>query len=148
MQSNIYTIGFTKKTAEEFFNLISINSIDILIDIRLNNTSQLASFTKYPDIQFFLKKICNVKYIHDTMFAPLDSTLHKYKEKLISWEQYEVEFIKTMTSRNITNYILSNYTIENTLCLLCSEPTAERCHRSIISNCFKSAFSDLNIIHI
>lgn len=77
----IYTIGFTKKHAEIFFGLLQKNKIEVLIDVRLNNTSQLAGFSKYPDIQFFLKEICDIQYISDTAFAPEDWILKDYKSK-------------------------------------------------------------------
>ena len=68
--NNIYTIGFTHKTAEDFFTILKKSGTSTLIDVRLNNTSQLAGFSKYPDIRFFLEQICNIKYIHDIKFAP------------------------------------------------------------------------------
>lgn len=66
----IYTIGFTKKSAKKFFGLLKENQIELLLDVRLNNTSQLAGFSKYPDIEFFLNEICQISYISDTHFAP------------------------------------------------------------------------------
>ena len=77
----IYTIGFTKKTAEQFFSILNDNHIDIVVDVRLNNSSQLAGFSKYPDIEFFLDKICSIGYKHDLHFAPSESTLTRYKLK-------------------------------------------------------------------
>lgn len=78
---NIYTIGFTKKSAEKFFGLLQKNGINILLDVRLNNTSQLAGFSKYPDIKYFLNQICNIQYISDTKFAPEEWILKDYKSK-------------------------------------------------------------------
>ncbi|MEG0566355.1 MAG: DUF488 family protein, partial [Hungatella sp.] len=66
----IYTIGFTKKSAEKFFDLLIRNNISIVLDIRLNNTSQLAGFSKFPDIKFFLEKIGGIDYLSDIRFAP------------------------------------------------------------------------------
>ena len=71
----IFTIGFTQKSAEDFFYLLTQNKVDLLIDIRLNNTSQLAGFAKFPDIQFFLNNIGSINYIHDTVFSPTDILL-------------------------------------------------------------------------
>ena len=96
MIKNIYTIGFTKKTAEDFFNLLESNSIDIILDIRLNNTSQLSGFSKFPDIKFFLKKINNIEYIHDIKLSPKESTLKKYKKNNIDWNGYVSECKETM----------------------------------------------------
>ncbi len=134
----IYTIGFTQKTAQAFFQLLKEHNIDIVLDIRLNNTSQLAAFTKYPDIQYFLKEICNIEYIHDTKFSPTNSTLKKYKNGEIDWIQYVEEFIQTMNDRKIKEYIQLNYKTNKKICLLCSESTANQCHRSLIANEFKT----------
>ena len=122
----VCTIGFTKKTAKQFFSILTKNNIDTVVDIRLNNSSQLAGFSKYPDIEFFLEKICNIGYKHDLHFAPKDSTLTKYKKKQISWDEYEIEFAQTMLERKITEYIKANYSSEGSICLLCSEPTPEK----------------------
>ena len=98
---NIFTIGFTKKTAEKFFSLIKDNNISLVVDIRLNNTSQLAGFSKYPDIKYFLDAICKVDYIHEPFFAPEESTLSKYKKGKINWSEYTFEFLQTMEKRQI-----------------------------------------------
>lgn len=150
MVNEIYTIGFTKKTAEKFFELLINNNIDVVIDIRLNNTSQLAAFSKYPDIEYFLKKICNIKYIHDTNFAPEESTLKKYKKSEINWEKYVEEFELTMSRRKITRYIkdkYSNFTSQK-ICLLCSEPTVDKCHRGLVSKEFVKCFNYSSTINL
>lgn len=145
--NKIYTVGFTKKTAEDFFNALEENRISLVLDLRLNNTSQLAGFTKYPDIKFFLNRICKIDYIHDTMFSPTDYILSRYKKKEIDWGQYEKEFFELMRIRNINKYIPTSYSIDKTICLLCSEPTPEKCHRRLIANIFKEVLS-LEIIHL
>lgn len=148
MKEQIYTIGFTKKKAQEFFELLKRNNVEVILDIRLNNTSQLAGFAKYPDIKYFLKEICNITYIHDTKFSPTEATLKKYKKKGIHWEQYVEEFNQTMRERNILEHIKRNYSSDQTFCLLCSEPTADNCHRILVSNMFKKVFNNLEIIHL
>lgn len=144
----IYTIGFTKKTAQKFFGLLIDNQIEIVLDIRLNNTSQLAGFAKYPDIEYFIHKICTAMYIHDTRFSPTEDTLKKYKKEDISWDQYVREFIQTMNEREIGDYIKSNYSMNKRICLLCSEDTAIQCHRSLVANEFKEINNELKIIHL
>lgn len=147
--NNICTIGFTKKNAEDFFDLLQKNDVKLLIDVRLNNTSQLAGFSKFPDIKFFLDKICNIEYRHEVIFAPEESTLKRYKSKEIDWEQYVAEFNETMKKREIRNYILEKYSnISGKICLLCSEPTPEKCHRRLIAEIFSQVFSDIKIIHL
>ena len=117
----IFTIGFTQKTAEKFFNLLTENKIDLLIDIRLNNTSQLAGFAKFPDIQFLLKN---------------------YKKKKVSWGEYEIVFEKIMSERNIFQYIQEQYAEYSDLniCLLCSEASEKQCHRRLVAEYFQNAF--------
>ena len=144
----VCTIGFTKKTAKQFFSILTKNNIATVVDIRLNNSSQLAGFSKNPDIEFFLEKICNIGYKHDLHFAPKDSTLTKYKKKQISWDEYEIEFAQTMLERKITEYIKANYSSEGSICLLCSEPTPENCHRSLVANYFKEIFHEVQILHL
>ena len=147
--NSIYTIGFTKKNAEDFFGLLQKNDVEILVDVRLNNTSQLAAFSKFPDIKFFLNKICDIEYRHEVAFAPEESTLKRYKKKEIDWEQYVTEFSETMKKRNIHKYIADKYGSENQkICFLCSEPTPEQCHRRLIAEIFNEVFPNTKIIHI
>lgn len=149
MLNSIYTIGFTQKSAEEFFTLLKKNDVRMVVDIRLNNTSQLAAFSKYPDIEFFLNKLCNIEYCHEEAFAPEESTLKRYKKKEINWSQYVSEFNETMKKRNIRKYILNKYekTADN-ICLLCSEPTPAQCHRRLIAEIFLEIFPEAKIIHL
>ena len=148
IMTKMFTIGFTKKKAADFFSLLIENDVKLVVDIRLNNTSQLAAFAKFPDIEYFLYKICNIDYIHDKSFSPEESTLSKYKKKLISWEQYEDEFNSTMLNRSIESYIRDNYSKYDNLCLLCSEAEADQCHRRLLANIFKEQFNDIEIIHL
>ena len=145
----IYTIGFTKKTAEKFFETIKDAKIDVVIDIRLNNTSQLASFAKFPDIQYFLKQLSNCGYIHDLKFAPGESTLKDYKSKKINWSGYVEQFEQTMQSRKIYEYIQKKYLNykDKNICLLCSEANHIECHRSLVSEYFKKVFN-ANVINL
>ena len=145
----IFTIGFTQKTAERFFSLLTANQVELLIDIRLNNKSQLAGFAKYPDLGYFLDRICGIRYIHDPLLAPTESLLKAYRGKEISWAQYETAFEEIMKERNISQYIQRQYGNDQNraICLLCSEPTAEHCHRRLVASCFSSVF-DSEIHHL
>lgn len=146
---NIYTIGFTKSSAEHFFSRLIKSNIEVVLDVRINNTSQLAGFSKYPDIEYFLKSIANIQYMHDIKFAPTESILKDYKNKDISWNDYEKRFALLMDERNIEEYIKKNYDIalKKNVCLLCSEDKANKCHRRLIAECFNKAFGN-NIIHL
>jgi uncharacterized protein YeaO (DUF488 family) len=118
------------------------------LDIRLNNTSQLSAFAKYPDIQYFTKELCSAEYKHDTTFSPTESILKRYKKKEINWGQYVKEFLSEMQKRNIKKYISDNYSNYDNICLLCSESTAENCHRSLVAKEFQEVFEGLKIKNI
>ena len=145
----IFTIGFTQKSSEDFFYLLTQNKVDLLIDIRLNNTSQLAGFAKFPDIQFFLKNIGSINYIHDITFSPTNDLLKDYKSKKVSWNEYEDIFENIMLEREINNYIQEQYAkySNQNICLLCSEPTAKQCHRRLVAEHFKAVLKT-DIAHL
>lgn len=148
--TNIYTIGFTKKDAKTFFELIKENGITLIVDVRLNNTSQLAGFSKYPDIKYFLAKCARCYYKSDKNFSPLDSTLDDYKKKKIDWEEYVKQFNNIMEKRNIKEYIKNKYTEileKETICFLCSEEKPENCHRRLIAEIFAEVYG-LNVVHL
>ena len=144
----VYTIGFTQKNARKFFNLLRDNNVKTVVDIRLNNTSQLAAFAKGEDLKFFLTEFCNIDYIHDTTFAPTEELLKDYKNKKISWLDYEKEFNRIMERRNIRSYISKNYANEDSICLLCSEALPSQCHRRLVAEIFKETKEDVQIIHL
>ena len=97
----IFTVGFTKKTARDFFALLRDNQIKKVVDIRLNNVSQLAGFSKGEDLKYFLKEICNIGYIHNTDLAPNKKLLDDYKNKNITWLEYEQSFKNLLDERNV-----------------------------------------------
>lgn len=138
----IYTIGFTKKSAKVFFELMKDRKIDIVLDVRLNNTSQLAGFSKYPDIEYFLDTICNIQYVSDVNFAPEDWVLKEYKAKNLTWDKYVSHFNDIMEKRNILQYIKDKYrgVEEKKICLLCSEEKPDNCHRFLVAQRFKKVF--------
>ncbi|WP_129146644.1 DUF488 family protein [Aeromonas caviae] len=125
----IFSIGFTEKTAEKFFGLIKSQPIKTLVDVRLNNVSQLAGFAKKNDLKYFLKEICNVDYIHSPDLAPTKEMLDPYKKGNISWEAYEDKFLNLMAKRNIER--IDRALIEDG-CLLCSEHKPHHCHRRLV----------------
>lgn len=125
-----YTIGFTQKRAEQFFSLIKRNNISRLIDVRLNNVSQLSGFAKRDDLKYFLDKLCNAEYVHVEDLAPTKEMLNAYKKKLIPWEVYEDKFLNLMSQRNIERSV--NEALLNNGCLLCSEHKPHQCHRRLV----------------
>jgi uncharacterized protein (DUF488 family) len=126
---NVYTIGFTKKNAETFFGLIIKNKVKTLIDIRLNNSSQLAGFAKKDDLKFFLKELCSTQYIHIPELAPTQDILNAYKNGKISWDNYENSYIKLLEQRRVENIITTE--LLDGSCFLCSEHKAQFCHRRL-----------------
>ena len=138
----INTIGFTQKSAKDFFTLLKISKVKLLIDVRINNVSQLAGFAKKNDLQFFLKELCNIEYQHIPELAPTDSLLKLYKKGDISWEKYENEFLNLMAKRNIEKLVNANL-LENS-CLLCSEHKPHFCHRRLVVE-YLNNHSDLNL---
>ena len=142
-----YTIGFTKKTAEEFFILLKKNKVKKLLDIRLNNSSQLAGFAKHPDLEFFLKEIASIGYAHDLDLAPTKEILDDYRkgENKKDWGVYEQKFNELITNRKIELKKKEEY---DDTCLLCSEATAEQCHRCLVAERMARNWNDVEIIHL
>jgi len=143
----IYTIGFAKKSAEAFFGALRKAGIKRLVDIRLNNTSQLAGFTKRDDLKFFLKELCNSEYIHEPLLAPTPEILNSYKKKKISWQEYEQRFLELMSERKIEEKIDQSLFNGPTV-LLCSEPKADRCHRRLVLEYLQNNWGNLKIMHL
>ena len=129
----IYTVGFTKKTAKQFFELIKKHHIEILLDIRLNNKSQLAGFTKGDDLQYFLSEICHCQYKHCLEYAPTKEILNDYQKKLITWDEYVKRYTDLMNQRAKHLDFFNHFSSYTNICLLCSEPTSEHCHRRLIA---------------
>jgi uncharacterized protein YeaO (DUF488 family) len=120
----------------------------LLIDIRLNNVSQLAGFAKGKDLEYFLKEICDCDYAHDDFFAPTKELLDGYRAKKTSWEEYENIFAKIMEDRRLQERFQKLYSKYESVCLLCTEPTAKQCHRRLVAEYLKKGDKDIEIIHI
>jgi uncharacterized protein (DUF488 family) len=147
--AQIFTIGFTKKSAENFFELLELHGITELIDVRLYNNTQLAGFAKGPDLKFFLNRISSIEYRSDLKFAPTRELFKNYQENLITWEEYVEIFEKIMQARRIIPHILTNYSDspEVRYCLLCTEVSAAQCHRRLVAEKFVEAFG-MEIVHL
>ncbi len=143
----IYSIGFTQKSASEFFGALKTHGIERLLDVRLNNTSQLAGFAKQADLAWFLGQICNCAYQHEPLLAPEQGMLDAYKKQKGSWDQYSEEFLTLMRSRNIESQIDKESFHQKTV-LLCSEPTAENCHRRLVLEYLQQSWKDVIIHHL
>ncbi len=143
---NLYTIGFVKISAEEFFSQLIKNNVKRLIDIRLNNKSQLAGYTKHRDLKYFLSTIGNIDYIHKVELAPTKELLTSYKKKLTTWDDYEKRYREILEERKILENI--DYSLFDNACLLCSEPTADHCHRRLLAEYLANHNKSFNIIHL
>lgn len=146
MQIRIYTIGFTKKSAEKFFTALKSHGVKTIYDVRLNNESQLAGFTKMKDLKYFLKVICQIDYIHCVELAPTQDILNDFKKQLIDWNSYEKLFVELIDRRKVSDKL--NPADLDGACLLCSEEKPSECHRTLVANYLKKKWNNVDIIHI
>jgi len=143
----IYTIGFAKKSAREFFGLLRSKKIKRLVDVRLNNVSQLTGFTKRGDLQFFLDAICHAEYLHKPDLAPTKEILDAYKKKQIAWEEYEIRFRALLMQRKAEN-LVERELFEAPTVLLCSEPDPDCCHRRLVAEYLREKWDEVTIRHL
>jgi uncharacterized protein (DUF488 family) len=143
----IYTIGFAKKTAAEFFEILKQAGIRRVIDVRLQNTSQLAGFTKRDDLEYFLGQICQAEYFHQPLLSPTKEILGGYKRKEIPWEEYESRFLALLAQREVEK-TLDQRLFDVRTALLCSEPTPEHCHRRLVAEYLGRKWADARIVHL
>lgn len=142
----IFTIGFSKKTASQFFSILKQAQVIKLIDIRLNNNSQFCGFTKSRDLPFFLRLILNADYEIIEDFMPPANLLSAYRNQEITFQKYKKEYKKTLKKRDILDrYDLNQFT---NCCFLCSEAESKNCHRRLLVDFFKEHHSDIKIIHL
>lgn len=144
--TSIYTIGFTKKSAEEFFGKLQRAGVKRVIDVRLYNVSQLAGFTKKDDLRYFLKTICGIDYVHSTDLAPTKELLDAYKKQKGEWSVYEERFLALIAERRIEQ-TLSRELLEDA-CLLCSEDEPTLCHRRLVAEYLCNYWQDLQVSHL
>lgn len=144
----IFTIGFAQKSAEKFFQILKENNVECLIDVRLNNVSQLAGFTKSKDLQYFLKTIVDADYIYNIKYAPTKDILDDYKKNKITWLDYEVKYRKLIESRKIEQIFKNDIKNYNNVCLLCSEPLPQNCHRRLLAEYLKKHFIEIEVRHL
>jgi uncharacterized protein (DUF488 family) len=143
----VYSIGFTKKTAADFFTALRQAEVRRLLDVRLHNASQLAGFTKRDDLPFFLKELCGADYRHEPLLTPTPELLEGYRQKHISWQDYEPRFLSLLAERAVEKQIDRRFFQIPTV-LLCSEATATRCHRRLILEYLQEKWGGLEIVHL
>ena len=145
----LYTIGFTQKSAEQFFERIKYYGIQMLIDVRLYNKSQLTGFTNGRDMPYLLGEICHCGYEHKVNYAPTKKILTSYREKRITWPEYEMQYRFIIDERSAVREFITSYDGRyESVCLLCAEPTPERCHRRLLAEMIRDELPDTEIILI
>lgn len=142
----IFTIGFTKKSAESFFTKLQRAGVKHLVDVRLNNVSQLAGFTKREDLSYFTKAICNIDYVHLPDLAPTQDILDAYKKHKGDWRLYERQFLDLMAMRRVEDKV-SREVLDGG-CLLCSEDKPHHCHRRLVAEYLREKWGDVEIQHL
>jgi uncharacterized protein (DUF488 family) len=142
----LFTIGFTKKPARTFFGLLKESGASGLVDVRLNNVSQLAGFAKRDDLEFFLKEICGMSYSHLTSLAPTQPMLDEYKKRGGDWNAYEGDFLKLMQERRIEE--TTDPVVINNAVLLCSEEKPHHCHRRLVAEYLRERWGGVDIWHL
>ena len=144
----IFTIGFTKTTAENFFGRLKAHGIERLLDVRLNNRSQLAGFAKRDDLAYFLRELIGASYEHAPELAPTEEILTSFKKKAaMPWPQYEEFFLALMRGRQVEATLDRSSFVRRTV-LLCSEATAENCHRRLVAEYLADRWGDVQIVHL
>jgi uncharacterized protein (DUF488 family) len=142
----IFTIGFTKKSAQQFFSLICSSGAKRVVDVRLNNVSQLAGFSKRDDLEYFLRQICGVGYLQQPELAPTRELLAEYRKRKGDWQTYERGFLELMRQRRIEE-LIPRHVIEDG-CLLCSEDQPHHCHRRLVAEYLRDRWGDVEIVHL
>jgi uncharacterized protein (DUF488 family) len=143
----IYTIGFTQTTAERFFKRLADARVERLLDVRLNNSSQLAGFAKAKDLPYFLRELVGAVYEHEPLLAPTQELLDDYKKRKGDWSTYEARFLELLESREIETFLaISDF--EKPTALLCSEATAENCHRRLVCEYLASRWPEVRPVHL
>lgn len=141
----IYTIGFTKSTAQHFFDRLRRSKARLLADVRLNNVSQLAGFAKRDDLKWFSKELAAMDYRHMPQLAPSQEMLDRYKKEKGDWSTYEREFLGLMESRKIEK--LDPAMLDGS-CLLCSEDKPHHCHRRLVAEYLRGHWGNVDIVHL
>jgi uncharacterized protein (DUF488 family) len=143
---NLYTIGFTKKSAQTFFGLLRKSGAARLVDVRLNNISQLAGFAKRDDLAYFLGEICGMSYDHRLDLAPTQPMLDDYKKHNATWGEYQDRFLELMKQRQVEATVPREL-LDNSV-LLCSEDKPHHCHRRLVAEYLAQRWEDLNVEHL
>ena len=142
----IFTIGFTRKSARRFFALLRESGARGIVDVRLNNVSQLAGFAKKNDLAYFLEEICGMQYVHAPELAPTKELLDDYRKRRVDWSTYEARFVDLLRERRVEESVPKELVASG--CLLCSEDKPHHCHRRLVAEYLKRHWDDVDIAHL
>lgn len=143
----IYSIGFTQKSAREFFGTLKAHGVERLLDVRLNNTSQLAGFAKQADLAYFLREICGIVYEHEPLLAPTQDILDAFKKRKGDWDVYNHAYLSLIRSRKVESVLSKESFLKKTV-LLCSEATPEHCHRRLALEYLQRHWEGVELHHL
>ena len=144
----IYSIGFTRTTAEDFFGRLIRANVKRVLDVRLNTRSQLAGFAKGRDLSYFLSRLGGITYEHEPLLCPTEELLVAFKrDREMSWTVYEREFLALMDRRQIADR-LPRADFETPTALLCSEATPEHCHRRLVIEYLGANWPSVTPVHL
>ena len=107
----------------------------------------MAGFTKREDLPYFLEKLCGVEYEHQLLFAPTDNILNDYRKKKGEWQDYESRFLQLIAERKIEEQI-DRRIFDVPTVLLCTEPTADHCHRRLVLEYLRGKWGNFEIVHL
>jgi uncharacterized protein (DUF488 family) len=143
----ILTIGFTKRSAADFFGALEAGGVRRVLDVRLNNRSQLAGYTKMRDLPFFLERILGAEYEHEPLLAPTSEMLSAYRHADLDWERYAEAYVNLIKQREVERFV-SREKFSMRTALLCSERFEEQCHRRLAAEYLASSWGEVRIRHL
>ena len=139
----LYTIGYSKKTAEEFFDILRDNGVTQVVDIRRHNTNQLAGFTKQDDLAWFLDVIAGIDYEHVLELAPSEELMHAYRKEGLPFDEFAEKLRKQFDDHKMP----TKATFDRAA-LLCSEAAPSTCHRLVAAEYLAEKWSGVEVIHL
>lgn len=143
----LYTIGFTKKSAAQFFGLLQQSEARRLVDVRLNNVSQLAGFAKQGDLAYFLEQLCGMEYVHLPPLAPTRAMLDAYRKGHKDWAAYAGQYLTLLAAREVAAAPGLPELLADAV-LLCSEASPDHCHRRLAAEYLARQWGGVEIVHL
>ena len=143
----IATIGFTQRSAEDFFGTLRRAGIRRLVDVRRSNTSQLAAFAKRGDLAYFLRELVDAEYREAPLLMPTQQLLDAYRKRRIAWPEYAAAYRRLLDERE-AHRMVDRALFETPAVLLCSEHSPDRCHRRLVVEHLAEHWGDVRVVHL